>query len=206
MSVQTEMLVVLESIDKKLAILVEREPTLPAAIEVVSSITHDPYPLLTVGLQYLGMDEDDHREELMAFFEEQGILIDPSVTAWCGAYIDACLGRAGYEQVGSLAAKDFSIIGTVIQRGEKNCLCNWRNHVSIFAGRVHKSELAKLPSQKITSLEVWEKLEADDGDVEMVLGGNQSDECNISPRHWYDNYSKFLGYRKLPEINTIANT
>ena len=206
MAVQTDMLTVLKSIDKKLAILVERESALPPAIEVAPSIAQDPHPLLTIGLRYLGMDEDDHREALMAFFKEQGILIDPSVIAWCAAYIDACLGKAGYEQVGSLAAKDFAMIGEAASRGEKGYICSWRNHLGVFAGRVHKSELAKLPSQKITSLEVWEKLDADDGDVEMVLGGNQSDACNISPRHWYDNYSKFLGYRKLPEINTIANT
>lgn len=161
-----------------------------------SDPTPDPYPLLTIGLELLGFDEDEHREELMTFFENNSVLLDPSAKPWCAGYIDALLGAAGYDQLGSLTAKDYFSVGEESE-GAKGDLCCWRNHVAVYAGRVQKSELAKLPTQKITSLSVWEELEDDAGDEIMVLGGNQSDECNISPRRWYDNYSKFLGFRKV---------
>lgn len=197
-----------DRLETTLEVIVRRlQPTIEA-VPVESTVDEDPHPQLTIGLEYLGFDEDEHRSELMMFFEENGIVdgsgktVDPSVWAWCAAYADACRVAAGYSKIGSLAAKNFWRVGgdsddllipaedieiNDVQPGWFAC---WRNHVAIVAGRCLKGV------SKITSLSDWEELEDNVGDEIMVLGGNQSDEVNISPRHWYDNYSKFLGYRK----------
>ena len=153
----------------------------------------DPIPHITIGEQYLGMDEDDNNEQLASFLS-----VNPSTTAWCAWYGTACYKEAKIRHLGGVA-KDYKEIGKKLNKPVKGCMSIHRNHFSFFYGYADKTKLVGLEAGfgKVTSLEEWEKVECDASDpnaLEMVLGGNQGDMCNISPRYFYDNYSKFLGY------------
>lgn len=63
--------------------------------------------LVAVGKQVLGMNETQQRDALMAFMRGGGQNVDPAVTAWCAAFVNAVLGRAGIAGTGSLAARSF---------------------------------------------------------------------------------------------------
>lgn len=100
--------------------------------------------------------------------------IDPSETPWCTAFVNACLSAAGLPALSSLRARDYATYGE-IGDGSVGDIAVWRNHVAFVA------ETSPL----------------------RVLGGNQSDKVNISPKEWYDKYSEFIGYRR-PMGNTAG--
>ena len=94
--------------------------------------------------------------------------LNPSTVPWCGAFVSACL-RAVDLPVSDAPnqAKSYASYGTACEC-EVGAIAVWRSHVAFVA-------------------EV--------GDVIKVIGGNQSDEVNVSPAEWYDRYSKFIGFR-----------
>lgn len=171
------------------------------------AVKDDDVNLLDFGLFMLGWDEEDDRDKLMDQFGKHNILdmngkvLDPSVWAWCGGFADLLLRMAGLEPVGSNTAKDFwdpdKSVNTPVA-GRTFACC--RNHISVFAGYADPKALAALPKPfKVRSVDEWDSVRMeDDGDGEaMVLGGNQSDEVNISPLRFYEQYSKFLGYCRV---------
>ena len=147
---------------KKLAELtrITSEPDSPT-----TGVAVDPYPYLTVAKQYEGRDEDDDNDELREFLG-----INPSETAWCAAFVGACLRDAGLPTISTLRARNFAGYGEAGD-GSIGDIAVWRNHVAFVA---------------------------DTDPEEKVIGGNQSDQVNTSPKNWYDRYSEFLGYRRPP--------
>ena len=158
--------------------------------EVIADL--DPIPHITIGEKYLGMDEDDDNEQLSSFLS-----VNPSTTAWCAWYGTACYKEAKMRHLGGVA-KDYRELAKKIETPVKGCMSIHRNHFSFFYGYADKGRLLGLDTPlKVMSLEEWDKVECSpdhENALEMVLGGNQSDMCNISPKYFYDNYSKFLGY------------
>ena len=156
----------------------------------------DTTPHISIAQQYLGFDEDTHNEKLKEFMG-----INPSHVSWCAVFGGTCLKNAGILNKTSMVAKDYDN-GMKVSKPKKGDMCIHRNHFSFFYGYADKAKLALLENYgKVHSLEDWELVTCDFRDdvnvVEMVLGGNQSDEVNISPKEWYDNYSKFLGYFRI---------
>lgn len=114
---------------------------------------------LEIATAFLGADERDPESVrvLSAFFKESGgVDANPATTAWCAAFVNAVLGRAGLGGTGALNAQSFLNYGTavdqpqigdivVFERGPKG---GWQGHVGIVAGF--------------------------EGDRLQVLGGNQS--------------------------------
>jgi uncharacterized protein (TIGR02594 family) len=115
---------------------------------------------LEIAQAFLGHDErnPEQAKALAAFFKEAGgVNADPATTAWCAAFVNAVLGRAGMGGTGKLNAQSFLNYGTpvdepqvgdivVFERGKKG---SWQGHVGLVAGV------------------------GDDGKLQ-VLGGNQS--------------------------------
>jgi uncharacterized protein (TIGR02594 family) len=108
--------------------------------------------------QNLGMNEREQNTALQEFMRNGGQNLDPAVTAWCAAYVNASLQQAGLEGTGRLNARSFMEWGqpteqpqrgdlAVFSRGDPN---GWQGHVGFFDGY------------------------GDDGRV-RVLGGNQGD-------------------------------
>lgn len=180
-----------------------KPPTRPTTIVPIMTQVYE------YGITFLGFDEDGHRDQLKDSFSNHNIDCDPSITAWCAAYADLCRSGAGLEIVDSLAAKDFwqkSFPGHEYIEAEniledyripKGAFLNWRNHISVCAGYANETAYQRYRSRtgtgKITNLDDWREIEDENGELLMSLGGNQSDECNISPKEWYDQYSTFLG-------------
>lgn len=132
---------------------------------------------LELAASQLGMNERDQRAALSEFMKNGGHNLDPAVTAWCAAFVNASLNQAGLEGTGRLNARSFMDWGeateepqvgdiAVFSRGDPN---GWQGHVGFFKGY------------------------DEHGNV-RVLGGNQSDSVNIAsyPR------DRLLGYRRAP--------
>ena len=124
--------------------------------------------------QKLGMNERDQNAALQEFMRNGGQNLDPAVTAWCAAFVNASLAQAGLEGTGKLNARSFMDWGqateqpnrgdlAVFSRGDPN---GWQGHVGFFDGY------------------------GDDGRI-RVLGGNQSDAVS---KAYYDP-SRLLGFR-----------
>jgi uncharacterized protein (TIGR02594 family) len=133
--------------------------------------------------QNLGMNEREQNAALQEFMRNGGQNLDPAVTAWCAAYVNASLQQAGLEGTGRLNARSFMEWGqpteqpqrgdlAVFSRGDPN---GWQGHVGFFDGY------------------------GDDGRV-RVLGGNQGDAVSLA---YYDP-ARLLGFRTAGE-NTGAS-
>jgi uncharacterized protein (TIGR02594 family) len=134
----------------------------------------DPFQ---IAAKQLGMNERDQNAALSEFLANGGVNLDPAVTAWCAAYVNASLSQAGVKGTGSNMARDFLKWGqevaepqrgdiAVFQRGDPN---GPYGHVGFFDGY------------------------NEDGTI-RVLGGNQGDGVS------YANYGadKLLGFRRAP--------
>ena len=125
--------------------------------------------------QRLGMNEREQNAALQEFMRNGGQNLDPAVTAWCAAFVNASLSEAGMQGTNSLAARSFMDWGVpvdtpqrgdiaVFSRGDPN---GWQGHVGFFDSY------------------------APDGRIN-VLGGNQGDAVSVAP---YD-ASRLLGFRR----------
>jgi uncharacterized protein (TIGR02594 family) len=126
--------------------------------------------------QLLGLKEivgSRHEPKVLEFFAEAGHPeIHNDETAWCAAFANAMLRRAGYAGTGSLAARSFLTWGEKLAKPRPGCVAvfkrgnsSWEGHVAFFIREV--------------------------GDRVEILGGNQSNSVSITtmPK------SALLGYR-----------
>lgn len=126
--------------------------------------------------QLVGLKEivgSQHEKKVLEFFAEAGHPeIHNDETAWCAAFANAMLRRAGYAGTGSLAARSFLTWGEKLTTPRPGCVAvfkrgnsSWEGHVAFFV--------------------------RDAGDSIEVLGGNQSNSVSITrmPK------SSLLGYR-----------
>lgn len=129
---------------------------------------------MQVAYSAVGMSENEQREALQAYMRDGGVNLDPAKTAWCAAFINATLAKAGIEGTDSLAARSFLDWGQEVstpQQGDVVVLSRgneaWQGHVGFFDGY------------------------NEDGTIRL-LGGNQGDAVNIKG---YDP-SRVLGFRR----------
>ena len=127
--------------------------------------------------QKVGMNERDQNAALSEYMANGGVNLDPAVTAWCAAVINASLEQAGVEGTGKLNARSYLDWGDPVdtpQRGDVAVFARgdpdgWQGHVGFYDSA------------------------NEDGTVN-ILGGNQGDAVSIKP------YStdRLLGYRRAP--------
>lgn len=143
----------------------------------------DPFQLAA---KQLGMNERDQNAALTEYMANGGVNLDPAVTAWCAAYMNATLAQAGYEGTGSNLARSFETWGNEVTDPQKGDVAVfWRGspeagtgHVGFFDGY------------------------NEDGTI-RVLGGNQGDGVSIAA------YSpdQLIGFRRadgMPTGNALA--
>lgn len=93
-----------------------------------------------VARQFQGMNETAQRETLQQFLAEGGANIDPSKTAWCAAFVNATLARAGNGGTGSNLARSFLNWGQAVDQPEVGDVVVLERgkppfgHVGFFAG------------------------------------------------------------------------
>lgn len=130
-----------------------------------------------IAAQQIGLNENEQRAALSEYMRNGGQNLDPAVTAWCAAFVNASLSQAGIEGTGKLNARSYLDWGqevsnpqrgdiAVFSRGDPN---GWQGHVGFFDGYNQ------------------------DGSI-RVLGGNQGDSVSIAN---YDANS-LLGFRRAP--------
>ena len=128
--------------------------------------------------QQIGLNESAKAPALQEFLRNGGQNLDPAVTAWCAAFVDATLQQSGGQGTGKLNARSYLDWGSpvnepqrgdvaVFSRGDPN---GWQGHVGFFDGY-------------------------DEAGNVRVLGGNQGDAVSVST---YDK-SKLLGFRRAGE-------
>ena len=164
-----------------------------------------PEAHVEIMFECLGWHEVRQNKELMEFFDvEGGRPEDPDEVAWCAIMIWTSLKRAGfnvpYTQNARALFKTLKELGDILvpEDGDiekydllKGDIFGWGSHIASFAGYSHEEEM------KATTQAEWEGLEDPNGRTAMVIGGNQSNQVNISPAHWYNRYSEFLGVIRL---------
>lgn len=128
---------------------------------------------------FIGMNETDQRETLQKFLAEGGTNIDPAKTAWCAAFVNATLARAGNGGTGSNMARSFLDWGQAVSEPQVGDVVVLERgappygHVGFFAGF------------------------APDGSIQ-ILGGNQGGAAQGGGGVTVSNFpaSKVLGYRR----------
>lgn len=141
-----------------------------------SAITVDSGVIQTA-TRFIGMTEEDHQRELMAFIATAGISLNPAEESWCAAFVNAVLQAnsiPGNGKVNARAFLDWGVATTrpqpgdivVLYRGDRN---GWKGHVGFFMG-------------------------FDPTGAVRILGGNQADKVSIEAFP----VTRVLGYRQAP--------
>ncbi|MEB4591994.1 TIGR02594 family protein [Candidatus Thiothrix sp. Deng01] len=133
--------------------------------------------VIQTATRFIGMREDENRQELATFIKQAGLSINPDSTAWCAGFTNAVLHANGIKGTDALNARSFLEWGeatnnpqpgdvVVLYLGSRD---GWQGHVGFFAG-------------------------FDSAGNVRILGGNQGDKVSIEsfPK------SRVLGYRKAP--------
>jgi len=135
---------------------------------------------LDLAAQQMGMNERAQREALQEYMANGGHNLDPSVTAWCAAYVGATLNQSGLQGTGKLNARSYMDWGeavdepkpgdvAVFSRGDPN---GWQGHVGFFKGYDENGNI-------------------------LVLGGNQGDSVSVAPYA----ADRLLGFRRMAGLH-----
>jgi uncharacterized protein (TIGR02594 family) len=129
----------------------------------------------SLAAQQIGLNERDKKAALSEYLANGGVNLDPAVTAWCAAYVNATLAQTGQKGTGSNMARSFLDWGQEVSQPQRGDLAVFSRgdpngpfgHVGFFDGY------------------------NEDGTI-RVLGGNQSDAVSIA------SYSpdQLLGFRR----------
>lgn len=116
---------------------------------------------------------------VLNYFKEIGQKwVKDDETAWCAAFANWCLVKAGKPQTGSLAARSFLKYGVSTKKPQLGDLAVfWRGTKTGAEGHV-AFYISETPS------------------FVYVLGGNQSDQVNIQ-KH---SKATLLDYRQIPKV------
>ena len=133
--------------------------------------------LIGIAKSTLGMNENEQNAALQEYMQNGGVNLDPAVTAWCAAFVNATLKQAGMEGTGSNMARSFLDWGQEVSEPQRGDLAVFTRgdpngpfgHVGFFDGY------------------------NEDGTL-RILGGNQGDSVSIASYSPDD----LLGFRRAP--------
>jgi uncharacterized protein (TIGR02594 family) len=130
---------------------------------------------LEIAASALGLDERGKRAALSDYLSTGGANLDPATTAWCAAFVNATLQKAGQKGTGSNMARSFMDWGQPVDQPQ-------RGDVAVFT----RGD-ANGPYGHVGFFEGYNP----DGTI-RVLGGNQGDAVSVA------NYSpdRLLGFRR----------
>ena len=138
----------------------------------------DQRAALSLAASQMGFNERDQRAAIQDYLNTGGANLDPAVTAWCAAFVNATLQQTGGQGTGSNMARSFMDWGQAVDQPQEGDLAVFSRgdpsgpygHVGFFKGY------------------------DDQGNI-MVLGGNQGDAVSVAP------YSpdRLLGFRRAGE-------
>ena len=134
--------------------------------------------VLDVAAQYQGMDEHRDGKQLSQLFDtELDISINPQRTAWCAAFANAVLVKAGYDYSGSLESASFIHYGKPVKEPARGDI------VILHGGRRSPTHVGFLVGSATVNGQLFY----------TVLGGNQSNRVQVS----YFPASKVIAIRRV---------
>lgn len=128
-------------------------------------VTYDTTHIHSVAARFVGLHERANRDMLQSI-----IKIDPARIAWCGAFVNAMLGKTGYTKSNSNHARSFLRYGVATRLPSKGDIVVLGSHVGIFEEYIYRN------GRKFVA----------------VLGGNQSNRVQVS----YFPANRVLSYRR----------
>jgi uncharacterized protein (TIGR02594 family) len=128
-------------------------------------VTYDTSHIHSVAARFVGLHERANRDMLQSI-----IKIDPARIAWCGAFVNAMLGKTGYARSDSNQARSFLKYGVATKEPVKGDIVVLGRHVGIFQEHIYRN------GRKFVA----------------VLGGNQSNRVQVS----YFPANSVLSYRR----------
>lgn len=129
-------------------------------------VQYDTTQIHSVASQYLGLHERTNRSTLRAV-----VRVDPAITAWCAAFVNAMLHQAGVRGTGSNQARSFLRYGVSTNAPRKGDIVVVGRHVGFYEGHVVRNGRTYV----------------------AVLGGNQKNRVQTS----YFLATKVSSYRRV---------
>jgi uncharacterized protein (TIGR02594 family) len=128
--------------------------------------TFDTSQLHSVASRYVGLHERTNRNSLKAV-----VNVDPAITAWCAAFVNAILHTSGIQGTGSNHARSFLRYGVATNAPKKGDIVVVGRHVGFYEGHVTRNGRTYV----------------------AVLGGNQKNRVQTS----YFLASRVSSYRRI---------
>ncbi|CAD7336111.1 TIGR02594 family protein [Sphingomonadales bacterium 58] len=131
--------------------------------------------LLTSAQRYRGLEERSDNSALQSLFKEAGLSVDPKMTAWCAAFVNAVLATNGLPGTASLGARSFLNYGTATDKPVAGDIVvakrgtGQQGHVGFYQGTDAKGNI-------------------------LVFGGNTGDKVGTQAVARKD----ILGFRRAP--------
>ena len=131
--------------------------------------------LLTSAQRYRGLQERSDNGALQSLFKEAGLSVDPKMTAWCAAFVNAVLATNGLPGTASLGARSFLNYGTATDKPVAGDIVvakrgtGQQGHVGFYQGTDAKGNI-------------------------LVFGGNTGDKVGTQAIARKD----ILGFRRAP--------
>lgn len=140
-----------------------RQATLPQA---EWPTTYDTSQIHSVASRFVGLHERVNRNTLKAV-----VRVDPAITAWCAAFVNAMLHTSGIQGTGSNQARSFLRYGVATNTPRKGDIVVVGRHVGFYEGHVTRNGRTYV----------------------AVLGGNQKNRVQTS----YFLASRVSSYRRV---------
>lgn len=139
--------------------------------------------LFNEAIKYHGVKEipgKQHNSIIVGWSQRILSWVNDDEISWCSSFLNAMAENVGLEHSGKANARSWLDVGTPIENpviGDvviywRVSPTDWRGHVGIFVGYSY------------------------DGKSILTLGGNQSNQVNISPY----SVDRLLGFRRLKQI------
>ena len=148
-------------------------------VPVSGALRHMDIAMSELGQREISGADDNPR--VVEYFSATTYHASDDETPWCAAFVNWVLMQAGIARTESAAALSFLKWGKAVSKPAYGDLCvinrgGGRGHVGFFVGYGHNGSIG-------------------------ILGGNQSDEVNVS---WFDDKSEimFRRERKLKDTTT----
>lgn len=147
----------------------KKSPQRSGGWTITEEVAAAPGPMshvVTIAEQFDGMSESGDRTQLAQFFDDTlDMKIDPRRTAWCAAFVNGVLAKAGKETTGSIEGRSFLDWGNAVKTPQEGDVVVMRGvsrrsptHVGFYVG-----------SAKVNGRTYY-----------GILGGNQSNMVKIS--------------------------
>ena len=108
-------------------------PVVPDSISIPSPdmsapMVLDPDSWMNESKKFIGIDEHDDEDKVIAMSQQAGTPINSSETPWCAIFVNAILASVGLKTTGTMRARDFENYGEPCEE-KVGAIVVYRSHV-----------------------------------------------------------------------------